>query len=176
MLLVGIGMVVTALAIVLGIASVRRPRAGLVGLAVLGAVGAFAALTRPTATALDALPAVLGAAAGALTLLELRRRLAGVAPTPADVGDAVDPPHPLDAVERRRFLVRRASRSVSARSPVRSGSSSSRRSQADASRAALTVPTPPAVRLLPRSASTSGSAASARSSRRTTTSTGSTPR
>ncbi|MGH2540618.1 MAG: hypothetical protein ACRDGK_08870, partial [Actinomycetota bacterium] len=42
-LLVGIGAVVTVLAVALGIASVRRPRTGLVGLTVLGAVGALAA-------------------------------------------------------------------------------------------------------------------------------------
>ena len=50
MLLVGIGVVVALLAIALGIASLRRPRTGLVGLAVLGAVGALAALTHPGAT------------------------------------------------------------------------------------------------------------------------------
>ncbi|MGZ8602199.1 MAG: molybdopterin-dependent oxidoreductase [Actinomycetota bacterium] len=141
-LLAGIGVVVTGLAIVLGIASVRRPRAGLVGLAVLGAVGAFAALTRPTATALDALPAVLGAAAGALTLLELSRRLVGAPPTPADVGDAVDRTHPLDAVERRRFLVVGSVALGIGAVAGALGQFLSRRSQADASRAALTVPTP----------------------------------
>jgi hypothetical protein len=103
-LLAGIGVVVTLLAIALGIASLRRPRTGLVGLAVLGAVGALAALTRPNATAADALPAVVGAAAGAFTLVRLQRRWTGAAPTPDEVGDDRDT-HPLDAVGRRRFLI-----------------------------------------------------------------------
>ncbi|MEX1264646.1 MAG: molybdopterin-dependent oxidoreductase [Actinomycetota bacterium] len=103
-LLVGVGVVVTVLAVVLGVASVRRPRAGLVGLTVLGAVGAAAALTRPTATLLDALPAVMGAVAGAATLLVLHRRLTGSDPAPSEVGGAGERPFP-DGVDRRRFLV-----------------------------------------------------------------------
>src|SRR5688572_31721636 len=49
-LLAGVAVVITVLAIVLGVASLGRPRTGLVGLTVLGAVGTVAALTRPTAT------------------------------------------------------------------------------------------------------------------------------
>ncbi|HJR99089.1 MAG TPA: hypothetical protein VJ979_14435, partial [Actinomycetota bacterium] len=46
-LLVGIGAVVTVLAVVLGVASLRRPRIGLAGLTLLAAAGALAALSRP---------------------------------------------------------------------------------------------------------------------------------
>ena len=46
-LLLGIGAVLLGLAIVLGIASVRRPMVGLAGLGVLALVGMSAALTRP---------------------------------------------------------------------------------------------------------------------------------
>src|SRR5688572_9678333 len=68
-LLAGVGVVIALLAIALGLTSVRRPRTGLLGLALLAAVGLAAALTRPTATALDALPSLIGAVAGAATLL-----------------------------------------------------------------------------------------------------------
>ncbi len=140
-LLVGIGVVVTLLAIALGIASLRRPRTGLVGLAVLGAVGALAALTRPGATAADALPALAGAAAGAFTLVRLQRRWTGATPTPDEVGDDRDT-HPLDAVARRRFLVAGGVALGVAAAAGALGQFLSRRKQADASRAAVTLPAP----------------------------------
>jgi DMSO/TMAO reductase YedYZ molybdopterin-dependent catalytic subunit len=133
--------VVTLLAIVLGIASLRRPRTGLVGLAVLGAVGALAALTRPNATAADALPAVVGAAAGAFTLVRLQRRWTGVTPTPDEVGDDRDT-HPLDVVARRRFLVAGGVALGVAAAAGALGQFLSRRKQADASRAAVSLPAP----------------------------------
>ena len=140
-LLVGIGFVVTLLAIALGIASLRRPRAGLVGLAVLGAIGALAALTRPGATAADALPALIGAAAGAFTLVRLQGRWTGPAPTPDEVGDDRDT-HPLDAVARRRFLVAGGVALGVAAAAGGLGQFLSRRKQADASRAGVTLPAP----------------------------------
>ena len=142
-LIVGIGVVVVGLAVVLGIDSIRRPRAGLVGLTVLGAAGAAAALTRPTATLVDALPAVLGAAAGALTLLTLRRRLDGAAstPDPAEVGAVEDPSFP-DGVSRRRFLGAGGVALGVAAATAALGQFLSRRKQAEASRAAVTVPEP----------------------------------
>jgi DMSO/TMAO reductase YedYZ molybdopterin-dependent catalytic subunit len=140
-LLAGIAAVVALLAIALGIASLRRPRTGLVGLAVLGAVGALAALTRPNATAADALPALAGAAVGAVTLLRLQRRWTGAAPTPGEVGDDTDT-HPLDAVDRRRFLVAGGVALGVAAAAGALGQFLSRRKQADASRAAVTLPAP----------------------------------
>ena len=140
-LLVGMGVVVTVLAVVLGIASVRRPRTGLAGLTVLGAVGAAAALTRPTATVVDALPAVMGATAGAATLLVLHRRLAGTTATPAEVGATGDRPFP-DGVDRRRFLVASGVAFGVAAAAGAFGQFFSRRKQADASRAAVSVPAP----------------------------------
>jgi DMSO/TMAO reductase YedYZ molybdopterin-dependent catalytic subunit len=134
-LLVGIGAVVAALAVVLGIASLRRPRVGLVGLALLGAVGALAALTRPTAAPVDALPALVGAGIGALTLVTLHRRLVGEA-TEAPESEA----HPLDRVDRRRFLVASGVAVGAAAAAGVLGGFLSRRKQADASRAAITVP------------------------------------
>ena len=140
-LLVGVGVVVTLLAVVLGIASVRRPRAGLVGLTVLGAVGAAAALTRPTSTILDALPAVLGAAAGAATLRVLHRRLTGATATDAEVGGTGERPFP-DGVDRRWFLVASGVSLGVAAAAGAFGQFFSRRKQADASRAAVSVPAP----------------------------------
>jgi len=157
-LLIGVGVVVTVLAIVLGIASVRRPRAGLVGLAVLGAVGTVAALTRPTSTAVDALPALFGAGAGAATLLVLHRRLASTTattttgaeatthaadPATAQAGAETYRPFP-DGVGRRRFLVASGVSLGVAAAAGAFGQLFSRRKQADASRAAITLPTPSA--------------------------------
>ena len=49
-LLVGIVVVLAVAAVILGMASIRRPRVGVIGLCLLGAVGLAASLTRPTAT------------------------------------------------------------------------------------------------------------------------------
>jgi DMSO/TMAO reductase YedYZ molybdopterin-dependent catalytic subunit len=143
-LLLGIGAVLLALAIVLGMASVRRPRIGLAGLAVLGAAGAAAALARPDATIAAALPAVAGAAAGAMTLLVLHGRLVPeAATTPSDPESrALDRPGDPEPVDRRRFLVASGIAVVVAGTAGVIGQFLSRRSQADASRAAVTVPTP----------------------------------
>ena len=136
-LLVGIGVVVAVLAVVLGVASVRRPRIGLAGLTVLGAAGAVAALSRPDATGASALPAVVGAAAGAATLLALHRRL-----VPAASDDRTEPPQALETVDRRRFLVASGVAIVVAGAAGAFGQFLSRRKQVDASRAAVTVPDP----------------------------------
>ncbi len=140
-LLIGVGVIVTVLAVVLGIASVRRPRTGLVGLTVLGAVGAAAALTRPTATVVDALPAVMGAIAGAATLLVLHRRLVGDTATPAEVGATGERPFP-DGVDRRGFLVASGVAFGVAAAAGGFGQFFSKRKQVDASRAAVSVPSP----------------------------------
>lgn len=142
-LLVGIGAVVTVLAVALGIASIRRPRAGFAGLTVLGAAGVAAALTRPTATLVDALPAVVGACAGAVTLFALHRRLVGAwpTPTPAEVGAAEDTTA-VDHVDRRRFLVASGVAIGVAAAAGAVGQFLSRRRQADASRAAVRLPIP----------------------------------
>ena len=63
-LLLGIGIVLAIGAVVLGIVSLRRPRAGVIGLVVLGTIGALAAVTRPSNGLLAAVPSIVGAAAG----------------------------------------------------------------------------------------------------------------
>jgi DMSO/TMAO reductase YedYZ molybdopterin-dependent catalytic subunit len=136
-LLVGIGAVVAVLAVVLGVASLRRPRIGLAGLTLLGAAGALAALSRPDATAASALPAVVGASAGAATLLALHRRLVRGA-----TDRRTEPTRALEPVDRRRFLVASGVAIVVAGAAGAFGQFLSRRKQADASRAAVTVPDP----------------------------------
>ena len=130
-LLGGIAVVVTISAITLGVVSVRRRSAGLAGLAVFGAIGVAAALTRPTATLLDALPSVVGALAGAATLVTLHRRVTSQQPTtPAtEIG-----------VERRRFLLGSAAAVGLAALAGGAGQLLSRRFAADGSRAAVVIP------------------------------------
>ena len=135
-LLLGIALVLGGLAVLVGAASLRRPEVGYASLALLGAIGAVASLTRPSAEPVDALPAVAGALAGALTLALLRRRLLGSAP--ADEPGALASPDP---VSRRRFLVGGAvALGVAAVAGV-AGQFLSRRSEAVASRARVSVPT-----------------------------------
>src|SRR4051794_28536504 len=59
-LLVGIGVVIGVAAIVVGVVSVRRPRAGVIGIVAFGAIGVIASVTRPANGLLGALPSVLG--------------------------------------------------------------------------------------------------------------------
>jgi DMSO/TMAO reductase YedYZ molybdopterin-dependent catalytic subunit len=97
-LLAGIMAVVVLLAVVLGIASVRRPRLGIGALTVLGAVGAAAAVSRPANDLADAIPAVVGAGAGMLAFLWMRAAAGLAASTPSD-------PEPvIPGYDRRRFL------------------------------------------------------------------------
>ncbi len=128
--------VVGGLAIAVGTASLRRPRVGYASLVLLAAIGAVAALTRPNAEPIDALPAVTGAVAGAVTLKLLRRRLLGA----AEPGEgAMDPVS--DPVSRRRFLVGGAVAFGAAAVAGVTGQFLSRRSEAVASRARVSVPT-----------------------------------
>jgi len=72
-LLVGTTVLLIAFAAVIGALAVRWPPAGLAGIGVFGVVGMAAALTRPDAGPLAILPALFGAAAGAVTLRMLLR-------------------------------------------------------------------------------------------------------
>ncbi|MDH4111185.1 MAG: molybdopterin-dependent oxidoreductase [Actinomycetota bacterium] len=136
-LLIGIVVVVAVLAVVVGVASVRRPEIGFASLALAGAIGVIAALSRPSAQPIDALPALVGAAAGAMTLRLLHRRLFGQASNTES--DRIAPTS-LDGVSRRRFLAGGAvALGVAAAAGV-TGQFLSRRSQAVASRARVGVP------------------------------------
>jgi DMSO/TMAO reductase YedYZ molybdopterin-dependent catalytic subunit len=91
-LLVGILVILTAFAAVIGILAMRRLALGLAGLAVFACIGLAAALTRPTATAGYVIPTLVGAAAGAFALTRLVRAAHGLgSPAPRAV------PHPSAA-------------------------------------------------------------------------------
>ncbi|WP_051797263.1 molybdopterin-dependent oxidoreductase [Catenuloplanes japonicus] len=94
LLLTGIAVILTALAVLLGIAARRRPLWGVLGFAAFGLAGAAAAVTRPAAGPLDALPSLLAGlvAAAALTFLsriltdDASRPQAGASPAPGRRG------------------------------------------------------------------------------------------
>jgi DMSO/TMAO reductase YedYZ molybdopterin-dependent catalytic subunit len=72
-LVTGVVVVLAVFAALLGVLAMRHLRYGLAGLAVFAVIGLIAALTRPDAEPVDALPTLLGAAAGAFTLVRLVR-------------------------------------------------------------------------------------------------------
>ena len=76
-LLTGIGVVLTAMAALIGVAAVRRPRVGYVGMAVFAAIGVAAAATRPTSHPIDVLPSIAGGIAGAIMLWTFLRVVDG---------------------------------------------------------------------------------------------------
>src|SRR5262245_10274104 len=137
-LLLGIGAVLTVAAVVLGIVSLRRPRAGVIGLIALGTIGAIAAVTRPAAGLLAAVPSVVGAAAGLWAYVWLRRR-AGLPPI-VERTDAADEPRLPGGVDRRRFLFGGVVVAGLALAPAFVGEYLVRRSEASASRSAVRLP------------------------------------
>jgi DMSO/TMAO reductase YedYZ molybdopterin-dependent catalytic subunit len=139
-LLTGMGAVLVVAAIVLGIVSIRRPRAGVIGLVVLGAIGAIAAVTRPANGPVDVIPAIVGTIAGILTFLRLRRA-AGLGPPPAArSGEAEPAPGAQPSFDRRRFLFAGAGAAALAATTGFIGQYLVRRSDASASRAAVRIP------------------------------------
>lgn len=72
-LLVGIAATLVVLAAVVGLVARERPRLGSLAVGAFGLMGVGAALARPTATPIATLPSMVGAAAGIVVLLVLRR-------------------------------------------------------------------------------------------------------
>jgi DMSO/TMAO reductase YedYZ molybdopterin-dependent catalytic subunit len=99
-LLLGIGIVLAILAAALGIASVRRPRLGIVGFVALSAIGAAAAVSRPANGPADAIPSVVGGVIGVLAYVQLRQA-AGLA-APLVSGSEASPR--IAGFDRRRFI------------------------------------------------------------------------
>jgi DMSO/TMAO reductase YedYZ molybdopterin-dependent catalytic subunit len=133
-LLVGIGVVLVIVAMVLGVVALRRPWVGRVGLVAFGALGVAAALSRPSSDALSPLPSVVGIAAGWVALGRLLRE--------APVAPPARGERPTDH-DRRRFLATGAALGgLAAVAGVGSWVVGRTTSKADASRAALHVPTP----------------------------------
>ena len=101
-LLVGIALVVLALAALAGWLEARRPPWGRVVVLAFGTVGAVVAMTRPDAGALSWLPSAFAGAVGAIALWWLIRRLR---PDDAPLTDPAPPgTRPESAPSRRSFL------------------------------------------------------------------------
>jgi len=81
-LVAGILVVLAVFAALIGVAALRRLTYGLTGLAVFALVGLAAVLTRPDHGSVDALPVLVGAAAGAFTMVLLVRAAAGAGRAP----------------------------------------------------------------------------------------------
>jgi len=82
-LVAGIGLVVAILAIIIGVITLHRPRAGVVALVALGTLGAAAAVGRPENGLGAAVPSVVATGAGLGTFWRLRPRRS---PEPARPG------------------------------------------------------------------------------------------
>ncbi len=138
-LLVGIVAVLCVAAVLLGIASVRRPRVGAIGLCVLGALGLAASLGRPTATFAYALPSLLGTVAGLFAFRTLRRAAGwperSATPTPAAAAEPI-------GLDRRSFIFGGVVAAVAAGLAGYAGEYLVQRSLAGASREAVTIPRP----------------------------------
>lgn len=143
-LLGGIGAVLLVVAVLLGIASIRRPWIGLSSLVAFGMLGVAAALTRATGAAVDALPTIAGTAAGVVALIVLR---GAVRPAPSPAGS----PNGWE-IDRRRFLLTGAAGVVAAVAAGGAGNLFARRFRADESRAAVAIPRPASPAALPAGA------------------------
>ncbi|BDZ64174.1 molybdopterin-dependent oxidoreductase [Agromyces mangrovi Wang et al. 2018] len=100
-LLVGIGIVLIAVAFGAGVLEWRRPPFGRVVLVGLGVVGFIAATSRANATPLDWVPSAIAAGAAASALAVVLRRLPAPAPERAD---APEDAARATGIDRRRFL------------------------------------------------------------------------
>jgi len=86
-LLLGMYVMIAIVAMAIGVLTRQAPALGVAAIAVFGLFGAFVTITRPQGQLTDVLPSVLGAIAGAIALLWLRRASAPVAPSrPAHSG------------------------------------------------------------------------------------------
>ncbi len=136
-LLAGIALVLAIIAALIGLAALRRASVGYAGLAVFALIGVAAALTRPSARPIDAVPSLVGGLTGALMLWTFLRALASRPTAP--------PEQPIPAgIDRRRFFLTGAAGAAAALVAGGAGRLLARRFEADASRAAVHLPTPDA--------------------------------
>lgn len=103
-LLTGIYLAVAILAVVIGIAAVRRLAHGMVGVGVLGAVSCYCALTANGSQGADVVPSVFGALAGMVVLTALVHAVVGKATDAAGRADAANDRGPRLVADRRLFL------------------------------------------------------------------------
>jgi DMSO/TMAO reductase YedYZ molybdopterin-dependent catalytic subunit len=150
-LLLGIGAVLLVAALVIGAIAVRRPDVGGIALAVFGLVGLVATLTRPDAGPVDAIPTLAGLGAGAATFVILRRALLPDDPAHGAT-DASEPDRGAGAIDRRKFFWTAAGAAAVALVAGGVGRMISRRTAADESRAAVTIPKPRSIATAPSGA------------------------
>jgi DMSO/TMAO reductase YedYZ molybdopterin-dependent catalytic subunit len=136
-LLLGIGVVLVAASIVLGIVALRRVEGGIAGLGVFTALGLAAALSRPAATWAHAIPVLAGGAAGVVVLVRLRDAAMGSSERRQDAAEADGA-----GMDRRRFFLTAMGGVAVAASSGGIGAVLARRSAADGSRAAIRLPAP----------------------------------
>ncbi len=115
-LLCGVLVVLALFAALIGVAAMRRLDFGLAGLVIFAVIGILAAITRPHASAAAVLPTLIGAAAGAGTLVLLLRAAqpAGAQPAraqPAGTQPVRRPGHRRAAARGARFRPGRPDRS-----------------------------------------------------------------
>jgi hypothetical protein len=79
-LLLGLYVMIAIVAMAIGVLTRHAPGLGVAAMAAFGLFGAFVAITRPQGQLADVLPSLLGAIAGAIALMWLRRASAPVAP------------------------------------------------------------------------------------------------
>ena len=141
-LLVGIGVLMAAVAAAVGVVSVRRPLAGVAGIVAFGAVGALASVARPANGLAAALPSLAGTVAGVLAYRRLRTAAGLSDPwargAPEDPGASPVPP----ALDRRRLLRTGALAAGAAATSGLIGQYLVRRADASESRAAVRIPAP----------------------------------
>jgi DMSO/TMAO reductase YedYZ molybdopterin-dependent catalytic subunit len=137
-LLLGIGIVLISAAVILGIVSMDRPRAGVIGLIVLGMIGAVAAVTRPANGLVAAVPSLVGTAAGLIAYVWLRGR-SGLHPIVRRESAEPEPAMPT-GLDRRRFLFGSAVVGGLALASGFAGEYLVRRSEASVSRSAVRLP------------------------------------
>jgi DMSO/TMAO reductase YedYZ molybdopterin-dependent catalytic subunit len=139
-LLGGIGVVLALAAVLLGIASVRRPILAIGGLLSLALIGALAAVTRPSNGPMAAVPSLAGGMAGIGAYI-LLRRAAWLTPVGGREVSGVEEPLPAPrGYDRRRFLWTAVAAAGLALAADRVGEWFVRRADASDSRAAVRVP------------------------------------
>ncbi|MGI8665996.1 MAG: molybdopterin-dependent oxidoreductase [Jatrophihabitans sp.] len=134
-LLTGIYLGIAVLAVLVGVLALRRLVYGLVGVAVLGALGCYSALTAHAHHGSDAVPSVLGALAGMAALALLVRAVTGTDFEPRAAGALL--------ADRRRFLqVGLAAGGLAVFGGFGGRALQHNRFNANAARAAITLPAP----------------------------------
>jgi DMSO/TMAO reductase YedYZ molybdopterin-dependent catalytic subunit len=146
-LLTGMVIVISIIAALLGMASIGRPRVGVIGLLLVGSLGATAAITRPGAGPTALLPSIAGTAAGLVAFgrLRLATGLTEPASEPKPRMAGALPPRPQSppgTLDRRRFLWSGFGIAAMAAVSGYAGQYLVRRSAATASREAARIPTP----------------------------------